>query len=156
MTREDKIKNIIAVLDATEKRMVDTYIDVEDQVGVPYYGISIGYAIRSQEYGVFTGDFLFVPLLDLSDESIELIWDRLVDIMGRKGVTIEGQDQNLTLRVSAALRDVTHEDIKQFLDDGMEHGTVVEALYDAFSALETGEARSIQEALNIGASEWYK
>lgn len=46
--------------------------------------------------------------------------------------------------------------IRKFLRDGEDHGTVVEALYDAFRAIQTGEAQDIPEALSIGASEWYK
>ena len=46
--------------------------------------------------------------------------------------------------------------IRKFLKDGQEHGTVVEALYEAFRAIETGEAHDIPGALFIGASEWYK
>jgi hypothetical protein len=46
--------------------------------------------------------------------------------------------------------------IRKFLRDGEDHGTVVEALYEAFRAIQTGEAQDISEALYIGASEWYK
>lgn len=46
--------------------------------------------------------------------------------------------------------------IKTFLDTGNEHGTTVEALYEAFQAIFAGEAQTISEALQIGAREWYK
>ena len=46
--------------------------------------------------------------------------------------------------------------IRKFLRDGEDHGTVVEALYEAFRAIQTGDAQDISEALYIGASEWYK
>ena len=46
--------------------------------------------------------------------------------------------------------------VTSFLHEGMDHGTVVEALYYALKAALTGEARTISEALEIGASEWYK
>ena len=156
MDREKKISDIIAVLEKAQDglyRGVDLYVDVKDHNGIPYGGIGVGYAAPSEEYGVFTGDFLFVPLTELSDDSIDLLWDKLLI----RGATVSKEVvQKLTSRVNAALRDIIQEDIKQFLDDGMQHGTVVEALYDAFSAIESGEAKNIQEALLIGASEWYK
>lgn len=46
--------------------------------------------------------------------------------------------------------------VANFLHEGMDHGTVVEAMYYALKAALTGEARNISEALDIGASEWYK
>ena len=46
--------------------------------------------------------------------------------------------------------------VKDFLHEGMDHGTVVEAMYYALKAALTGEAQDISEALFIGASEWYK
>jgi hypothetical protein len=46
--------------------------------------------------------------------------------------------------------------VKDFLHEGMDHGTVVEAMYYALKAALTGEAQDISEALYIGASEWYK
>ena len=46
--------------------------------------------------------------------------------------------------------------VTNFLHEGMDHGTVVEAMYYALKAALTGEARTISEALEIGASEWYK
>ena len=46
--------------------------------------------------------------------------------------------------------------IRKFLKDGQEHGTVVEALHEAFRAILAGEAHDIPDALYIGASEWYK
>ena len=63
-------------------------------------------------------------------------------------------------KVTAAARqdpiDIQMSLIREFLRDGEDHGTVVEALYVAFKAIETGEAQDISEALSIGASEWYK
>jgi uncharacterized protein YutE (UPF0331/DUF86 family) len=55
-----------------------------------------------------------------------------------------------------ALMDIHMNLIRKFLRDGEDHGTVVEALYEAFRAIQTGEAQDIPEALYIGASEWYK
>ena len=55
-----------------------------------------------------------------------------------------------------ALMDIHMNLIRKFLRDGQDHGTVVEALYEAFRAIQTGEAQDISEALSIGASEWYK
>lgn len=54
------------------------------------------------------------------------------------------------------LRNINLHAIKAFLDTGNEHGTTVEALYEAFQAVFAGEAQTISEALQIGASEWYK
>ena len=47
-------------------------------------------------------------------------------------------------------------EIKKFLEEGQKHGTVVEALYEAFRVIQTGEARDILGALYIAAKEWYK
>lgn len=46
--------------------------------------------------------------------------------------------------------------VTNFLHEGMDHGTVAEAMYYALKAALTGEATTIEEALQIGASEWYK
>lgn len=46
--------------------------------------------------------------------------------------------------------------VTSFLHEGMDHGTAIEAIYYALKAALTGEARTISEALEIGASEWYK
>ena len=46
--------------------------------------------------------------------------------------------------------------VKDFLHEGMDHGTVVEAMYYALKAALTGEATTVEDALYIGASEWYK
>ena len=54
------------------------------------------------------------------------------------------------------LRNINMHAIKTFLDTGNEHGTTVEALYEAFQAIFAGEAQTISEALQIGAREWYK
>lgn len=54
------------------------------------------------------------------------------------------------------LRNINMHAIKTFLDTGKEHGTTVEALYEAFQAIFAGEAQTISEALQIGAREWYK
>lgn len=54
------------------------------------------------------------------------------------------------------LRDINMYAIKTFLDTGDEHGTTVEALYEAFQAIFAGKAQTISEALQIGAREWYK
>ena len=47
-------------------------------------------------------------------------------------------------------------EIKKFLEEGQKHGTVVEALYEAFRVIQAGEARDILGALYIAAKEWYK
>ena len=66
------------------------------------------------------------------------------------------QAEKVTAAARQALMDVHMNLIRKFLRDGQEHGTVVEALYEAFRAIETGEAHDIPGALFIGASEWYK
>ena len=77
MTRDRKISDIITVLKAIESGGVDMYVDVYDLDGAPYYGIGLGQGHRTGEYGVFTGDFMFVPLKELDDDSIDLIYDQL-------------------------------------------------------------------------------
>lgn len=66
------------------------------------------------------------------------------------------QAEKVTAAARQCLMDIHMNQIRKFLRDGEEHGTVVEALYVAFKAIETGEAQDISEALSIGASEWYK
>ena len=66
------------------------------------------------------------------------------------------QAEEVTAAARQALMDIHMNLIRKFLRDGEDHGTVVEALYDAIRAIQTGEAQDISEALNIGASEWYK
>ena len=63
-------------------------------------------------------------------------------------------DGNAYIQGDSAARDMAL--INSFLEVGQEHGTVVEALYEVFRAIQTGEAQDIPEALCIGASEWYK
>lgn len=46
--------------------------------------------------------------------------------------------------------------VTNFLHEGMEHGTVVEAMLYALKAALTGKAKTIEEALMEGAGEWYK
>ena len=46
--------------------------------------------------------------------------------------------------------------VYDFLREGMEHGTVVEATYCALKSVLSGEAKSVEEALRIGSGEWYK
>lgn len=46
--------------------------------------------------------------------------------------------------------------VKDFLHEGMDHGTVVEAMLYALKAALSGEATTVEDALYIGASEWYK
>ena len=48
------------------------------------------------------------------------------------------------------------EAIAAFLKNGEIHGTVVEALHAALSSVLNGESESIEDALAIGESEWYK
>lgn len=66
------------------------------------------------------------------------------------------QAEKATAAARQTLMDIHMNQIRKFLRDGEDHGTVVEALYVAFKAIETGEAQDIQEALSIGTSEWYK
>jgi hypothetical protein len=66
------------------------------------------------------------------------------------------QAENVTAEARKAMVSINMTLIRNFLRDGEEHGTVVEALYEAFRAIETGEAQDIAEALYIGAREWYK
>ena len=66
------------------------------------------------------------------------------------------QAEEVTAAARQTYRDIQMNLIRKFLRDGEDHGTVVEALYEAFRAIETGEAQDISEALFIGASEWYK
>ena len=46
--------------------------------------------------------------------------------------------------------------VADFLHEGMDHGTVVEAMYYALKAALTGEATTVEDALYVGAIEWYK
>lgn len=46
--------------------------------------------------------------------------------------------------------------VADFLQEGMDHGTVVEAMHYALKAALTGEATTVEDALYVGASEWYK
>ena len=66
------------------------------------------------------------------------------------------QAEEVTAAARQALMDIHMTQIRKVLRDGEDHGTVVEALYEAFRAIQTGEAQDIAEALYIGASEWYK
>ena len=66
------------------------------------------------------------------------------------------QAEKVTAEARKAMVTINMTLIRNFLRDGEEHGTVVEALYEAFRAIETGEAQDISEALFIGAREWYK
>jgi hypothetical protein len=66
------------------------------------------------------------------------------------------QAEKATVEARKAMVSINMNLIRKFLRDGEEHGTVVEALYEAFRAIQTGEAQDIAEALYIGASEWYK
>ena len=77
MTRDRKISDIITVLKAIESGGVDMYVDIYDLDGIPYYGIGLGQSQHTGEYGVFTGDFMFVPFKELDDDSIDLIYDQL-------------------------------------------------------------------------------
>ena len=77
MTREEKTRDIVRRLNTTERHGVDMYVDIYDQEGIPYYGIGLGQSQRTGEYGVFTGDFMFLSLEQLDDDSIDLIYDRL-------------------------------------------------------------------------------
>ena len=77
MTREEKIRDIIRMLNTTERHGVDMYVDIYDLEGTPYYGIGLGQSQHTGEYGVFTGDFMFVPFKELDDDSIDLIYDQL-------------------------------------------------------------------------------
>ena len=77
MTREEKTRDIVRRLNTTERHGVDMYVDIYDQEGIPYYGIGLGQSQRTGEYGVFTGDFMFLSFEQLDDDSIDLIYDRL-------------------------------------------------------------------------------
>ena len=66
------------------------------------------------------------------------------------------QGEKAAAEARQALMDTHMNLIRKFLRDGEDHGTVVEALYEAFRAIQTGDAQDIPEALSIGASEWYK
>ncbi len=46
--------------------------------------------------------------------------------------------------------------VSEFMNLGLEHGTLAEAVYYALKAALTGEATTMEEALQIGAGEWYK
>lgn len=73
---------------------------------------------------------------------------------------VEGREGISSINIHAmgrqVLRNINMHAIKTFLDTGKEHGTTVEALYEAFQAILAGEAQTISEALQIGAREWYK
>jgi hypothetical protein len=66
------------------------------------------------------------------------------------------QAEKATVEARKAMVSINLNLIRKLLRDGEDHGTVVEALYEAFRAIQTGEAQDIPEALYIGASEWYK
>ena len=68
-------------------------------------------------------------------------------------------DVNTGLLKEAAdtvIRSMYMGEIKKFLEVGQKHGTVVEALYEAFRVIQAGEARDILGALYVAAKEWYK
>lgn len=46
--------------------------------------------------------------------------------------------------------------ISEFIQDGIQHGTLAEAMQVSIESALHGEASSVEEALRIGASEWYK
>lgn len=46
--------------------------------------------------------------------------------------------------------------VSAFVSLGLEHGTLAEAVYYALRAAVTGQAKTIEEAILEGASEWYK
>ena len=69
---------------------------------------------------------------------------------------IEERTQDIIEALRMVSRGIDMDRIKEFLDDGKEHGTIVEALYEALTAALSGEATTVTEALRIGASEWYK
>lgn len=75
--------------------------------------------------------------------------------MGKSKNIIE-QAEKVTAAARQALMDIQMNLIRKFLRDGEDHGTVVEAMYYALKAALTGEATTVEEALQIGASEWYK
>lgn len=77
MTREEKTRDIIRMLNTTERHGVDMYVDVYDLEGTPYYGIGLGQSLRTGEYGVFTGDFMFLSFAQVDDDSIDSIYNRL-------------------------------------------------------------------------------
>lgn len=77
MTREEKTCDIIRMLNTTERHGVDMYVDIYDLEGTPYYGIGLGLSQRTGEYGVFTGDFMFLTFEQLDDDSIDIIYNRL-------------------------------------------------------------------------------
>ncbi len=65
-------------------------------------------------------------------------------------------NKDIIASANQALKDMHMDLIRKFLEEGQEHGTTVEALYYAFRAILDGEAKTIQEALETGASEWFK
>ena len=65
-------------------------------------------------------------------------------------------NKDIIASANQALKDIHMDLIRKFLEEGQEHGTTVEALYYAFRAILDGEAKTLQEALDTGASEWYK
>jgi hypothetical protein len=77
MTREEKIRDIVRMLNTTERHGVDMYVDIYDLEGTPYYGIGLGRSQRTGEYGVFTGDFMFLTFEQVDDDSIDQIYNRL-------------------------------------------------------------------------------
>lgn len=46
--------------------------------------------------------------------------------------------------------------VAEFMKTGKDHGTVVEAMTTALRAAVSSEAKTVEQALQIGASEWYK
>lgn len=80
--------------------------------------------------------------------------------MTMKSFKAPGREASSSINIHAMalreLRDINMYAIKTFLDTGNEHGTTVEALYEAFQAIFAGKAQTISEALQIGAREWYK
>ena len=53
------------------------YVDIYDLEGIPYYGIGLAQSQRTGEYGVFTGDFMFLTFEQVDDDSIDQIYNRL-------------------------------------------------------------------------------
>ena len=46
--------------------------------------------------------------------------------------------------------------VLNFVREGEEHGTIVEAIHWAIKSALSGEAKTVEEAVALAESEWYK
>lgn len=80
---------------------------------------------------------------------------RQKDMEKKRTITVNN-DAELLRQVNDIMRNMELSAIRDFLRQGERHGTTVEALREAFNAVLSGEADTLDGALRKGAAEWYK